>query len=467
LPGSCKARVIAGKVNHRNVVLTLSERKIVNRMMPCCSHAHNVWLVLSLQQSFRHCLPFITWHASMTDLPLTPNFMRRSLMTGTGAAIVAGAFGSLRPVQAQGAPVRALPAYASFKDASALIVHSANTIEMRRGATGNGALTTLNQLYVRNNLAPPSADIVVKADEWVVQIAGVRHPKALTVRELKSMRTENLAMVLQCSGNGRGMFPSKPSGTPWQVGAAGCVMWTGVPVRDLVHAAGGLLPGMLFMSGTGGEVLPAGIDARSRVERSVPAAALENAVLAWEINGQPIPLAHGGPLRLVVPGFTGVNSVKYVKKLTFTAAESDAFIQQTDYRMTPAAEASVRPSDPSVWQMPPKSWINMPLAGDANAPDGTLVIRGVAFAGVNAVKQVDASVDGGVTWQRATLVGPDLGRFAWRQFELPVQLPAGRYVLVSRVTDVSGNVQVENRVENKAGYLNSSWRDHAVSITVA
>ena len=403
----------------------------------------------------------------MTDLPLARNSLRRSLLTGTGAAI---AFGSLSPVRsaiAQGAPARPLPAYAAFKDAGSVIVHSANTIETRRGAAGNGALTTVNQLYVRNNLTPPSADIVAKPDDWVVQIEGVRRPKSLTVRELKAMRTERVAVVLQCSGNGRGMFPSKPSGTPWQVGAAGCVMWTGVPVRDLVHATGGVLPGMLFMTGTGGEVLPVGVDAKSRVERSVPAAALENAVLAWEINGQPIPLAHGGPLRLVVPGFTGVNSVKYVKKLAFTTVESDSSIQQTDYRMTPAAETTIRPTDPSVWQMPPKSWINTPLAGDVSLRGGNLLIQGVAFAGVNAVKQVDVSADGGKSWQRAALVGPDLGRFAWRQFELPLQLSAGRYVLASRVTDVRGNVQVENRVENKSGYLNSSWRDHSVAITVA
>ena len=403
----------------------------------------------------------------MTDLPLVPGPRRRTLMTGSGAAIALGAFSPLHCVQAQGTPARPLPAYAAFKDAGSMIVHSANTIETRRGAAGNGALTTVNQLYVRNNLAPPNADIIAKTDEWVVQIEGVRSPRALTVRELKAMRTDTLAMVLQCSGNGRGMFPSRPSGTPWQVGAAGCVIWSGVPVRDLVRAAGGVLPGMLFMTGTGGEVLPAGVDVRSRVERSVPAAAMENAMIAWEINGQPIPLAHGGPLRLVVPGFTGVNSIKYVKKLAFTVNESDSFIQQTDYRMAPAAQASMLPTDPSVWQMPPKSWINTPVAGDAFTNGGTLVIRGVAFAGVNAVRQVDISVDGGTTWQRAALVGPDLGRFAWRQFEQTVQLPAGRHVLASRVTDVRGNVQVENRVENKAGYLNSSWRDHAVSITVA
>jgi len=221
------------------------------------------------------------------------------------------------------------------------------------------------------------------------------------------------------------------------------------------------------MTGTGGEVLPEGINPKSRVERSVPAAAMADALLAWEINGQPIPLAHGGPLRLIVPGFTGVNSVKYLKRLAFTAQESDASIQQTDYRMTPAGEASMRPADPSVWQMPPKSWIALPLADTTGLRAGPVTVQGVAFCGVNAVRQVDVSTDGGATWQPARLVGPDLGRFAWRQFELTLQLPAGRHVLASRVTDAKGNVQVENRVENKGGYLNSSWRDHAVALSVA
>lgn len=403
----------------------------------------------------------------MTELPFAANRLRRALLTGAGATVSMAALSPLRSALAQSTPPRALPAYAAFKDAGSMIVHSANTIEMRRGAAGNGALTTVNQLYVRNNLAPPAADIVSKPDEWVVGIEGVRRPRSFSVRELKAMGSESVAMVLQCSGNGRGMFPSKPSGTAWQVGAAGCVMWTGVPLSKVVHALGGVSPGMKFLTGTGGEVLPAGISPKSRVERSVPAAALDDAFLAWELNGQLIPLAHGGPLRLVVPGFTGVNSIKYVKTVAFTAAESDSSIQQTDYRMTPVAEASQRPTDPSVWQMPPKSWINTPLAADGAARAGEVTIRGVAFCGVNAVKQVDVSIDGGQTWRRATLVGPDLGRFAWRQFELPVQLAAGKYVLASRVTDVRGNVQTENRVENKGGYLNSSWRDHSVALSVA
>ena len=114
-------------------------------------------------------------------------------------------------------------------------------------------------------------------------IEGVRTPRSFSVAELKTIGVETVATVLQCSGNGRGFFPSKPSGTPWTVGAAGCVIWSGVPVRFLAEACGGVAPGMVFLTGTGGEKLPDGIDPLSvMVERSVKIAAMTDAILAWE-----------------------------------------------------------------------------------------------------------------------------------------------------------------------------------------
>ncbi|XOT97651.1 molybdopterin-dependent oxidoreductase, partial [Alcaligenes pakistanensis] len=95
------------------------------------------------------------------------------------------------------------------------------------------------------------------------------------------------------------------------------------------------------------------------VERSLPLEAIDDAILAWEINGQPIPLAHGGPLRLIVPGYTGVNNVKYIKQLAFTKDQSAASIQQNSYRMTPVGEKT-NPNQESVWEMPVKSWITSP-----------------------------------------------------------------------------------------------------------
>ncbi|WP_213959887.1 sulfite oxidase [Variovorax sp. dw_954] len=390
---------------------------------------------------------------------------RRALLGASASAVALTGLGPWRRAFAQ--ETRPLPGYAAWKDAGAMIVHSPNTIELRRSAMGDGVITPVTQLYVRNNLTPPSADILTNGDAWKVQFDGVQNPRAFTLAELKKMPTETVTMVLQCSGNGRGMFPSKPAGTPWQVGAAGCVMWTGIPVRDLVRLLGGTDATAKFLTGTGGEVLPAGVDRKSRVERSVPLSAMNDALVAWELNGQPIPLAHGGPVRLIVPGFTGVNSVKYIKRIAFTSEESDSSIQQTDYRMSAPDAKGMSPSEPSVWEMPPKSWINSPLPESGALRAGSAVIKGVAFGGTNAVKQVEVSTDGGATWKVASLVGPDLGRFAWREFVANVDLSSGTHRLASRVTDVKGRTQPEERVENKAGYLNTSWRDHSVSVTVA
>src|SRR4030095_12066887 len=174
---------------------------------------------------------------------------------------------------------------------------------------------------IRNNLPAPDAAIVANRDAWQVSIEGVRNPRVLSVADLKTIGLETVATVLQCSGNGRGFFPSKPSGTPWTVGAAGCVVGSGVPVRYVAEACGGVAPGMVYLTGTGGEKLPDGVDPLSIVvERSVPVTAMTDALLAWEMNGAPISLAHGGPLRLVVPGYQGVNNIKYVKRVAFTSA---------------------------------------------------------------------------------------------------------------------------------------------------
>ena len=275
-------------------------------------------------------------------------------------------------------------------------------------------------------------------------------------------------MVLQCSGNGRGYFPSKPSGTPWQVGAAGCVMWTGVPVRVVAEALGGVVPGAGYLTGTGGEKLPEGLDPLSIiVERSVPAAAMADALLAWEMNGVPISLAHGGPLRLIVPGYTGVNNIKYIKRLAFTAKETDAKIMSHGYRISPPGGKG-DPSQPSVQEMTVKSWINSPGTDAARVKAGLVQVQGVAFGGherhqarrgVAGRRQDLAATRGSPGPTSAAMPGASS---CWRR-----RLPAGSHTLASRATDTAGNVQPEQRMENAGGYNNTSWADHAVKVTVA
>jgi DMSO/TMAO reductase YedYZ molybdopterin-dependent catalytic subunit len=371
------------------------------------------------------------------------------------------------PAPAAPAQPKPLPAYVAWKNQSHMIQHTGTTIETKRSAFGTSVVTPVDRLYIRNNLPAPDVSIVDDRDAWSLAVEGVGSPRTLTVRELKSLGIEIVATVLQCSGNGRGYFPSKPSGTKWQVGAAGCVIWSGVPLRAVVAALGGVADGARFITGTGGEKLPEGLDPKSvMVERSVPISNLDNALLAWEMNGEPLPHAHGGPLRLVVPGYSGVNNIKYIKRLAFTAQESDAAIQKTGYRMSPPGKKH-DPSEPSVWEMGVKSWINGPGPDAGPVKAGWVQIHGVAMGGMQAVKRVEVSTDGGQTWREARLVGPDLGRFAWRQFVLPVKLEPGTYQLACRAQDTKFNWQEEVTPDNSGGYLNSGWRAHGFSVTVA
>lgn len=402
------------------------------------------------------------------------NTSRRTLLTTTGGAIglaSIGALGSLTPAAkalaaAQGDAKPALPAYADWKHADSLIIHSANTMETKRAAFGSGIITPLDRLFVRNNISPPSADIVADPDAWQIQIEGVKDPVTLSVADLKTMGVTTVAMVLQCSGNGRAFFPSKPSGTQWTVGAAGCVVFTGVPVKTLLEHVGGIDSAAKYMTGTGGEPIPEGLDPNTiQVERSVPLEGIEDALLAWEINGQPLPLAHGGPLRLVVPGYTGVNNVKYIKRLAFTADQSQSNIQQSGYRMAPQGEKGA-PTHASVWEMPVKSWITHPGEPDSQLKAGPLQIQGLAMGGTSEVTEVEVSIDGGKNWKKAEFIGPDLGPYAWRQFVFPADLKAGTYTLASRAKNKAGDEQPADRLENNRGYLNNSWTDHALTITV-
>lgn len=390
---------------------------------------------------------------------------RRWLLAASAGGAAAGLGGLSLPA---GAQAKSLPPVAAFKDTGSMIVHSASGVETRRSAFGTSGITDVDVLFLRNNANPPSESITADPDAWQVQFEGVAKPGALTVAELKRIGLADVATVLQCSGNGRGFFPHKPSGSPWTVGAAGNTLWSGVPVRDVVRVLGGVQGGARYMTSTGGETFPAGIDPKTVVvERSVPWTELENAILAWELNGRPIPLAHGGPLRLIIPGYYGVNNIKYVKRVAFTQDETGANIQRSSYRVRPVGEKG-NPTQPSMWQMNLKSFVTNPSANGQMLRAGPLQVHGVAFTGDSSpVGAVEVSTDGGKTWRAARFFGPDMGPYAWRQFVLPVTLQPGSYLIASRAIAADGTLQPELRVENERGYAHNGWRDHAVAVTVA
>ncbi|MFN4141744.1 sulfite oxidase [Aestuariivirga sp.] len=388
---------------------------------------------------------------------------RRGFLVGSASALAAAGFGAPVPIAAA-QEAKPLPDYVAWKNAGSLIVHSDKTLETKRGEIGAGIITPADRLYIRNNVNVPDDSIVADRDGWMVEFAGVKEPRSISVGELKTLGVETVAAVLQCSGNGRAYFEHKPSGTPWTVGAAGCVLWSGVPLKAVIEAMGGAVEGTRFVTGTGGEVIPEGLDPKDLiVERSVPAEALESIILAWEMNGAPVPLAHGGPLRMIVPGYTGVNNIKYVKKVALTENETDAKIQATRYRIYPVG-GKASTSDPSVWKMEVKSWITSPLEV---AKAGKVQVTGVAFGGFHAVSSVEVSADGGETWKKADFVGPDLGRYAWRPFVISLDLPAGRHTLVSRATDSEGKSQPREFEPNQSGYSHNGWLAHGVTVDVA
>jgi len=396
-------------------------------------------------------------------VPTIENPARRTVIKSGAGVLAALGLMQFTPVARANEPA-SLPDYVAWKRQQDLILHGSETIETQRGAIRSGVVTPSRTLFVRNNLPAPDASITEDPDAWEVQVEGVNDPRTLNVAELKRMGATSVATVLQCSGNGRAFFPHGASGTQWSVGAAGCVVWTGVPLKNVIEELGGPVEGARFVTGTGGEEIPEGLDPKDIVvERSVPIEVLETAILAWEMNDEPLDLAHGGPLRLVIPGYYGVNNIKYVKQVALTKEETEARIQTSGYRVRDVG-VSGDTDQPSMWEMNVKSWVTSPLD---TTHEGRNLIYGVAFGGTKAIDKVEVSVDNGQTWQDAELIGPDLGPYAWRPFVFTTELGAGEHRIVSRATDVEGNTQPRERIDNERGYGHNGWEDHGVTVSAS
>ena len=300
---------------------------------------------------------------------------------------------------------------------NAVIVHSATTIETKRSAFGTSGITPAEHLYVRNNLPAPDASIVADRDAWQVAIEGVRNPRTLTVADLKTIGVETVATVLQCSGNGRGYFPSKPSGTPWTVGAAGCVLWSGVPVRYVVEALGGVAPG---------HALPHRHRRREAARRRRPAVGHGRALGADRGDERRDPrlgderrAALARPRRPAAPRSSRATTASTTSSTSSAspsrAAESQAKIMNT--RLPHHAARRAVEAEPSRRCRSSRSSRSSPRrAGDRSRQGGRRLRHRRRVQRRLADPRVEVSSDGGKTWIDAPFVGPDLGRFAWRQF---------------------------------------------------
>ena len=394
---------------------------------------------------------------------------KRNFLTGSVTLAGVAAATSVLPISIakanhEDADSKGLPDFIKWKNRDALIVHSKKGIETHRSAIGESLITPNRNIYIRNNMPTMSDTQIGDRNNWKVSIKGVKNPKTFSLAQLKKLGHTTMATILQCSGNGRGFFAHEVRGSQWKTGAAACVVWTGVPMKVVVDACGGVDSDAVFMTSAGVDHEPTGLDPKkAKVERSVPKKVYKDAMLAWEMNGVPLPNAHGGPLRMVTPGYFGINNVKHLGQVAFTKTESTVKYMKSSYRISPIGKKGSQ--YPSCWEMPVKSWITRPTDETGTVKAGNVQIVGVAMGGMKKVRSVKVSIDGGQSWKKAKFVGPDLGKYAWRQFVLEANLAPGSYNLASMASG-GGKTQPELRYENRRGYAHNGWKDHSVNIKV-
>ncbi|WP_165068921.1 sulfite oxidase [Paludisphaera rhizosphaerae] len=324
-------------------------------------------------------------------------------------------------------------------------------------------LTPNAEFFVRSHHGAPAVGL----RPWEVVVEGlVEKPLTLSLEDLAGLKTITVPAVLQCAGNGRALFRPRMPGQAWERGAVGHAEWSGVRLADLLEKAG-VKSDAAHVHMVGGDVPP---NPKSPAfVRSLPLdrARAEDVILALTMNGEPLPILHGGPARVVVPGWGGNCWSKWIRKLVVSAEEAQSFYMKAGYRIprTPVPPGTnPPPSDliPVQW-MNVKSLITSPDIG-GKVGRGPVEVRGVAWTGEGHVVKVEVATVQDPTWREAELLdAPRQG--SWRRFKLVWTPPAaGSFTLQARATDSQGEVQPETPPWNKSGYL---WNGYdRVSCTV-
>jgi DMSO/TMAO reductase YedYZ molybdopterin-dependent catalytic subunit/mono/diheme cytochrome c family protein len=315
--------------------------------------------------------------------------------------------------------------------------------------------TPIEGFFVRSHFDVP----VVHRESWSVAIDGlVEHPMTLTLPELEALGVKSEHAVLECSGNGRGQQVPHVPGIQWQRGGVGNAAWSGVPLK-VVLAKAGLKQGARFVTVSGADH-PA-LPSMPGFIRSIPLgkALSDDTLLATMMDGKPMPVLHGGPLRLILPNWYGENWMKWVIHLTVAAEEDHGFYMKKAYR-TP--KQPVKPGERwdstagvPVEQLRVQALVVSPMEGDV-VPAGPLKVSGKTFSGAGDIVKVEVSGDGGKTWMPASVEPrhPDGG---WQEFSGTVDAKAPVSLVVgARATDAAGNVQPMTHTWNPSGYLRNA-----------
>lgn len=327
-------------------------------------------------------------------------------------------------------------------------------------------LTPNHRFFVRSHFGPPEAALISEAN-WRLRVGGlIEHPLEFTLKDLKQFERVTITAVVQCSGNGRAFHRPKVPGVQWERGAVGNAQWTGVRLRDVLAKAG-VRPAAKHVQLQGAD-RPV-VASVPLFTRSIP---LEKAVhpdtiLAYDMNGRPLPLLHGAPLRVITPGWMADSCTKWLTDITVQADEAKGYYMQTAYRVPVTA---IQPNSglPGTSMVPVeamvvKSLIVAPVNGD-EVGRGPVTVQGVAWSGETSIATVELSFDDGKTWEPARLVGED-EPYAWRQWQfLWRPTGAGSVTMLCRATDSTGQVQPQTTSWNPSGFLWNGW--DRVTVTV-
>ena len=312
-------------------------------------------------------------------------------------------------------------------------------------------LTPVPHFFVRNHMHEPSE---LSADDWRLTVSGeVEKPLTIALSDLAKLESHSVVNTLECAGNGRGLHRPAVPGIQWSKGAVSTARFTGPHLRDVLQKAG--------VKPSGKHVMFRGLDeVPGKVPPFIRSIPIEKALdsdtlIATTMNGAPLTKHHGFPARVLVPGWVGAASCKWLTEIKLLESEFVGNFMNPGYRFPnqPVQPGeSVKPEDTHVLTtLNVKSVISRPLDG-SSLKSGKLEVHGVAWAGEADIVRVEVSTDGGSTWNSARL-GHERSRFAWRLWNYDWNAKRGDYEIQSRATDSHGRVQPAEAVWNPSGYL--------------
>ncbi len=322
-------------------------------------------------------------------------------------------------------------------------------------------LTPNPHFYVRNHFAAPA----LRCEEWTLSVGGlVANSAELTLDDVKKLPRVTLPVTMECAGNNRGDLDPPTPGNQFNGGAVSTAYWAGVRLADLLAEANPLPNAreILFEGADSGSPEP-GMESTPYL-RSLPieAAAHPDTLLVYEMNGSELPPEHGHPLRLIVPGWYGMASVKWLRRITAIEGGFEGYFQTYKY----VIDSGSGDSEP-LTSMGVKSLIGSPSEGETLRAGAPACVSGMAWSGGERIERVEVSADGGETWSAAEIVGPS-ERYAWQRWHFAWTPEApGRYALMSRAVDAAGRAQPMRTRWNRLGYMVNGVRPVSVTVVPA